>query len=371
MRIAARLLACSLGLAAIAQVQAQTNVVSDAVGFYKVNINVGKNFISSPMHNVHAYRGLVSSLIGTNQVVFNGSPNFTANTYSNVTLGGDVYTQYILVVRKDKTPGSPVGATGPGNDVTGDWWPILTNDTTSVTVNTHGDDLTKYLEAGDQMEIRKLMSLKDIFGTGVSSGTLILNTNSSTANVATGDVIRVADGTPSGGVVFTRAVIYKSGGASGEGYYKNAFTFIGDGSQVTFEPNEPIYVQRATSGTATNITAIGQVHSTPLTTYFNPGANTYGMPFPAPGTISNSGLTAVVLAAGATNGQFNTQVADGMREVQGSGFINSLYVRPDSNWFNLFTQTNSYNFNPGRGWVYYVKPSTGGRVWRQNLTFTP
>src|SRR5438876_159114 len=36
MRIATRLLACSLGLLAVAQLQAQTNVVSDPVGFYKV-----------------------------------------------------------------------------------------------------------------------------------------------------------------------------------------------------------------------------------------------------------------------------------------------------------------------------------------------
>src|ERR1043165_8867769 len=103
MRIAPRLLACSVGIFAVAQLQAQTNVVSDPVGFYKVTLTAGAGtFIQAPLHKIQTYRGIVSSVVG-NAVNLNGNPSFTANAFNRATLpgGSAQFYQYILIVRND------------------------------------------------------------------------------------------------------------------------------------------------------------------------------------------------------------------------------------------------------------------------------
>ena len=121
MRTAVNLLACTVGLFTIASVQAQSNVVSDPVGFYKVAINPGANFIAAPLQKVHAYRGTVAS-VSANTVTLNGNPNFTVNQFGPL----DGFSQYILIVRNDNSA-------NPG--IQGDWWNVTANAAGTVTLD--------------------------------------------------------------------------------------------------------------------------------------------------------------------------------------------------------------------------------------------
>ncbi|MEK7675638.1 MAG: CARDB domain-containing protein, partial [Verrucomicrobiota bacterium] len=194
-------------------------VVTDPAGYYGVTLNAGPNAVSVPLHNFATARGLVDSVSG-NIVTVTGSPGWSANAFAPQ----NGFNQYILLVRKD-------ASASPG--IEGDWWTIASNTGNTLTLSAGTDVLSSLLGSGDQIEIRRLTSLKDVFGTGT---TLILNKDSN-GNAAAGDssqadVIRFISGTS-----FGQPIFYHDGTILAAGYYVEGGN-VGplDGSTITVLP---------------------------------------------------------------------------------------------------------------------------------------
>jgi uncharacterized protein (TIGR02597 family) len=372
-------LALSLGAIGFAlagaTAQAQTNVISDPVGFYKIPLNPGANFVSAPLHPIQTYRGSIASISGST-INFSGSPSFVPNAFAPVTNGlAGVFNQYIAIVRST-TKGEvltnnlfvpPVVTT---NSYVGDWWVITANSTTNITVNPGSDVLASHLNVGDQIEIRKLTSIRDLFGFGA---TCVLNKDSDgLPSQATEDVVRYVVGTG-----FTKEIVYYDGSlGGGEGYLVDGdgpFT----GETVTIEPDEPLMVFRRVGSSATNITVLGQVQTRPLTHYFQPGANSFSAIYPANVPLAASGLKESKGFVPDADGLPSTSEDDVIRRVVGTGFTTeiTLYAGDTSPqapvWLVNGNTDDTFPLVPGAGYMYFVKPGSGGRVWRQPVPFNP
>ncbi len=357
MRTVAQTAACAIGLLIGAtQVQSAdpTNVLSDPVGFYKVNIGPGANFIAAPLQPMQEYRGARQSST-INSVTFSNTPNFVVNKYAPA----DGFNQYILIARfdADKTIGA-------ADNITGDWWTIVSNTTNTVTVNPMSDNLSTYLGAGDQFEIRRLTSLKDLLGTASSC---ILNKDTDfDVNPAQEDIIRYVVGTG-----FTKEIFYHSDVPAADGYYVDGAGPF-DGSTITLEPDEAFVLQRKV--TSTNMVSLGQVQTTRLTHYMVPGPNTFANAYPANAPISTSNLKESGFVQD-TDFDINPAQDDIVRSVIGTGFVDEIFYHSGAidtaGWYVGGSLNDAYPFVPGRGYVYFVKSGTGGRVWRQTVPFTP
>ncbi|MEK7685649.1 MAG: TIGR02597 family protein, partial [Verrucomicrobiota bacterium] len=237
-------------------------VVTDPAGFYGVGLNAGPNAISVPLHNFATARGLVDSVSGST-VTVTGSPGWAANAFA----AKDGFSQYILLVRKD-------ASASPG--IEGDWWTIASNTGNTLTLNAGTDVLSNLLGSGDQIEVRRLTSMKDLFGTGT---TLVLNRDSN-GNAAAGDssqadVIRFISGTS-----FGQPIFYHDGTLLPAGYYAQGGN-VGplDGSTITVLPGQGFMVFRKTGSSATTVLVNGQVQVSRLTQYLKVGPNVIGSPF--------------------------------------------------------------------------------------------
>src|ERR1051325_2232174 len=357
MRIATSLLACSFGIFAAAQLQAQTNVVSDPVGFYKVTLTAGAGkFIQAPLHKIQSYRGIVSGTSG-NIVNLNGNPSFTANAFNKATIpgGSAQFYQYILIVRNDAsaTPG-----------IEGDWWFIESNTTTNITLNpSHGAVST--IGAGDQIEVRKLTSIADLFGYPTS----ILNPDSTGDQAKeTADVIRFVNGTS-----FGAAVSFYTGGPTG--YLYSGDSSGSGGSAITIGPDQTIIVFRKAGGGNTNITSLGQVHIKRLTHYLVAGGNSIGNPFPVNAPLGPSGLEQSGWQTDTTGNQSKDET-DVIRVVNGTSFGAAISLQATNvtgfttnTWYDGSTLSGDIPLTPGAGYIMFRK--TGSLTWRQNVPFTP
>lgn len=366
MRTAVKLLTCAFGIVAGASlVQAQTNVISDPVGFYKVNINAGANFMSAPLHAVHSYRGLVDSVAG-NIVTLSGTPGFTVNAYGPALTGGPApisIPQYVMIVRQDSDTNSPTVG-----DYEGDWWLITANAAGTLTLDPAQGAPTSFIGAGDQIEVRKMTSLKDLFGT--NGGTINKSTNG-VAETALEDVIRRMNGTSFGTTIF-----YLDNTTNPAPGTNNHWIFggknAGDGSIVTFEPDEPLMLFRKTGSAPTNVVSLGQVHTKRLTHYLIEGANTYANPFPANALMKTSGLLETPGWVSSANNTFSTLDEDGLRILNGTSYgspIFHIFNPPNTNtWFGGGMSTNP-TVGSGSGYMIFIKAGTGGRTWRQRVPF--
>ena len=354
MRTAVKLLACSVGLFTLASAQAAapTNVVSDPVGFYKVNINEGANFVSAPMHKVHAYRGVVSGVSG-NTITFNGNPNFAVDQFNPVATPSP-RNQYIAIVRN--SAGSNEG----------DWWTIQDTAANTITVDPGADTMTTATPAGTQIEIRKLTSFKDLFGSGSE---YILNKSANgIANTADEDVIRFVIGTSFGATVIYRADTdqFRTGSPITGDW--------GDGSTLTIEPDEPVLVFRKAGTGSTNIVSLGQVQNRKLTHYFQEGANTFANSFPVNADWGTSGLFEAGMV-GSANTIANAADEDIIRPVNGTSFGQSIYYHlngvPPAFKRGTALADPTDNNKTGAGYVFFRKTGSGPLVWRQSVPFTP
>jgi len=370
MKTAAKLLACSVGLFAAAQLHAQTNVVSDPVGFYKIPIVAGANTFSVPLPKVHSYRGLIASVSGSN-ITFSGTPNLTAGAFAQATAGAEQRYQFMVLVKNDADQ-----AGGASNNVTGDWWLVDNNTTNSVTVNTGGDTLTSILGTGDQLEIRKLTSAEDLFGSGPN---YILNkdTLGSGDQVGFTDVIKTFVGTG-----FDDSIYYYEDGSPDSGYYLNG-NLVGSNSvaagKITFLPNASIVLYRKPGSPATNVVALGQVQTTKFTHYLAEGANAVGTPYPAAGQFQLSGL----LESGwhrDSNAVGQVGFTDVIRQINSPdsspsfGFGLYYYQDPnpvDTGWYDGTNVNSTITMDPSKGYMMFILPGSGGHRWRQTVPFTP
>ncbi|MBI3878982.1 MAG: TIGR02597 family protein [Verrucomicrobia bacterium] len=359
MSIVAKITASSLGALAIlfatAPAHAQTNVLSDPVGFFKVPLAVGPNFLAAPLFRVQAYRGLVGGVAGST-VTFSGTPGFTNNQFGPDGTTGN--NQFMAIVRNDAVPAG-------GTNITGDWWIITANTSNTVTLDPSQGPVS-LIGVGDQIEIRHLTTIADLFGLGAAT---ILNQDATgDQNKLTADVIRKVNGS-----ALSTAISYLTAPAGGPGYYDG--NTITDGSALTIEPDEPLLVYRLSG--ATNVVVLGQVQTTPLTHYLGSGPNAVSSVFPANSPLGTSGLTNAGWLQDATGDQ-NTLTTDLIRPVVGSSLSAPISLLGPGvstsglpTWYDGTTEDNNLPLVPAAGYLFYVKTGTGGRVWRQTVPFTP
>jgi uncharacterized protein (TIGR02597 family) len=326
---------------------------TEVIGLHKLVLNSGANFISVPLHQKSAFRGPVQSSTA-NSVTFGGTPGWAIDQFGP----SEGIKQYILIVRKDNSA---------GNSVEGDWWHITANTANQITVDAHGDNLTIHLSAGDELEVRRLTSVKDVFGFGASCR---LNKDSDfDVLVAQEDVIRTVVGTS-----FSDEIFYHDGSMDTEGYYLNGNLIgSGDGSTITLNPTQPIMLFRKTgSATVTNVLK-GTVQTTRLTQYLAPGANAFAIPFPLDAPI----LTSSLQESGWTsdlNFDILTSQEDIIRSVVGTSFTDEIFHYGGSDdvngWYLNGSLNEGFSFGPTKGYVAFVK-GPGPVVWRQAVPFDP
>lgn len=345
-----------------AQTSQAVDVYTDPVGFYKVSISSGANVISAPLQRTHDYRGLVAS-VTSSTVTVSGAPGWTANQFGPK----DGFSQYIVLLRQD-------ASASPGNE--GDWWTVISNTSNSLTLDVGIQDLTTVLGAGDNLEIRHLTSLADLCGP--SSSTIMAPDPGATGDKNVTDVIRFFS--PST-LNFTAGIISYIPPVNDYGL--DPGYYIGengpyDGSTITFAPGTAFVYNRLVSAGATNIVSVGQVQTKKITNYLLPGANAVGNPFPAGATLSTSGL----LESGWDPDKGVTgdkAITDVIRVFTGINFtadiityippVNDYSIEP-AGWYAGDTLVDSYQFQPGKGYVLFVKGPLALR-WRQAVPFTP
>jgi hypothetical protein len=338
--------------------KAQDKTISDVGAYYSIPIQAGPNFISAPLNASFTHRDLITT-VTSNSVTFTNAPGFAAGQFSPT----NGFDQYIVLVIKDADK-----AVGNSNNVTGDWWPVVTNTANTITVGLAGSGLTNLLSPGDVLELRRLVSLKDLFGEGTNC--FLYKDPSGNASTAECDVIRTMIG-----LSFGNQITYLDtnfvGQGSPEGYYINGSGPV-DGATITLMPDEPIEFFRKDGASETNLLIRGVAQATPLTHYINPSVETFGQPFAVGSPVGASGLREHIEANGAASVNLFANILDEdvVREVIGTSLASSLILNTNGNFYIGTTITNDYLFQPGRGWAYYIKPSTGGRAWRQRVPYS-
>ena len=330
-------------------------VVTDPAGYYRVTLNAGANAISVPLHNFATARGLVDSVSGST-VTVTGNPSWTANAFAPQ----NGFSQYIMLVRKD-------ASASPG--IEGDWWTIASNTGNTLTLSAGTDVLSSLLGSGDQIEIRRLSSMKDLFGTGP---TLILNKDSN-GNAASGDssqadVIRFISGTS-----FGQPIFYHDGTILAAGYYTQGGN-VGplDGSTITVLPGQGFMVFRKSGSSATTVLVNGQVQVSRLTEYLKVGPNVIGSPFAGAAPIGSSNLKESGWVSdsdgSAAAGDFSK--ASLLRLITGTSFGPSVFhhdgsILQPAGWYDANgVLNNDFPLQPGRAYIFFITPPNAVR-WRQ------
>jgi uncharacterized protein (TIGR02597 family) len=325
-------------------------VVSGVAGYCTVGISPGANAVSVPVQPLSVARGVVESVSG-GTVALKFGYNWAANAFGPA--GG--YPQYVLVVC-GRTAGSA-----------GDWWTITGNTGNSLTLDTGTDNLESLLASGDVVEIRRLTSLKDLFGSGPS---LILNQDGDgsamSGDSAKADVIRFVTGTAFGTAIFNHK------GMLAEGYYQGN-TYYGDGSGITVLPGQGFMVFRQPSSTAVGMVVAGQVQSTRLAHYLRAGPNVVGSPFAGAAPVGVSGLRESGWVDDSTGAAVNgdASAADLFRLIQGTAFGTPVFyhkgLQPEG-WYEGQTKNNDFPLQPGSAYIFFMK--NAGR-WRQAVPYSP
>jgi hypothetical protein len=321
------------------------------VGVHRLSLESGPNFVSVPLHGAATLSAVVESASATG-VTLAVDPGWAANELAP----RDGFAQYILLVRSDASE-------SPG--VQGDWWRVVGNGTDSLTVDTRGEDLTTLLAAGDEVEVRRLTSVKDLFG---SAGDLklIADTNFDVLSTEE-DVIRFVQG-----VSFSGEVFYHSGAPGETGYYFNGSLLgTGDGSTITLLPNEPFLFLRKAGSAALDLLLAGAVLDTRFSHYLVPGANAVGVVYPVPASIGSSNLKE---SGFVSDVNFDVLVSeeDIIRAVIGTSFGDEIFhyagVDDVNGWYVNGTLADDYIFGPTRGYIFFV---TGAETlrWRQGVAF--
>lgn len=326
----------------------------DVVGVHRLSLASGPNFVSLPLHGAAAFRGVVQSVSASGMTV-SVDPVWAADSFGP----RDGFTQYIVLVRTDASE-------SPG--IQGDWWPVQSNGADNLTVGTRGEDLSTLLAAGDEVEVRRLTSLKDLFGSGA---TLKLNPDLDFDVLTTQeDVIRFIQG-----VSFSGEVFYHQGTPSETGYYFNGSLLgTGDGSTITLMPGEPILVWRKAGSNPLAMLLSGSVLKTRFTHYLGPGPNAVGAVYPVPSPLALANLHESGWVSD-ENFDVLTSEEDIIRAVNGTSFGEEVFhhagpVDAAYGWYASGEFTEVYSFQPTRGYIFFVSGSSTLR-WRQNPALEP
>lgn len=330
----------------------QAAVVSEPVTASKVTVTTGATFVAPAARNAPAYRGQVASVAG-DTLILAGSPGWTANQFAPVNLNGTEFYQYLVILRHDRS------AEGPGNQ--GDWWLVDSNGTGTLTVEPSGGPFgttASRLGAGDTVEVIKLPSIKDLFGT---ASTLRINADTDFDDT-TGDYLRIVSGTS-----FGSSIMYHDGSVvSPAGWYFD-FAEVGDGAQVTLYPDQAIMVFH--QGAATDLHSSGPLQSFALTHYLVAGANALATGFGKDALLTASGLQ----AAGFLDTDFDDTTEDYIRLVNGTSFGSSIMyhngtVNPPAGWYLDFGLDATAALPATAGFILFAD---GAMTWRQPPPFVP
>lgn len=348
------LAASLLGAAALLTANTAGAGSSPVVGLYKVALTPGPNFLSSPLQRPAVLKATVASVSG-NTVTFAGSPRMTPGAFNEQTIEfSRVFTQYILVLTRD-------ASASPGN--TGDWFGVVSNtDSTLTLLPAATQTPAASLAAGDEVEIRKLTSFKDIFGAGT---TCILNKDDDLdPSVATEDIVRFMDGTS-----FQVEVFYHDGsaGPGTEGYYVDG-EHDPDGSRITVAPDEPIMLFRRTG--SINAVIMGNVQSVPLSHYLVAGANAVSTGFPVDAPVGTSGLRGPGWVDDSDLDP-NAATENIVNRVVGTSFTDQAFyhngAEDGAGWYVNGDLNNNWGLPPAGGLIMFIKnPMT----WRQSIPFS-
>ena len=320
---------------------------SDVVGTYQVPLQAGANFISIPFQPSADFRGeLESATVDT--ITFVGTPEWAVNEFAF----RENRPQYILRVTK---------AASAGSQIEGDWWYIRSNTATTVTLDPSADDLQQHLSVGDTLAVQRLTSIKDLFG---SKSTCTLNPDQN-LDVLTleEDVVRTLEGTS-----FADEIFYHDGSLASAGYYLNGvLAGDGDGSTITFNPDQPLMLFRKSGAPAASLTLCGHVQRTALTHYLTPGANPMATVFPVEAPLSTGGLKESGWTSD-TNFDVLRSEEDIIRSVVGTSLADEVFHYSGGDapqgWYANGTRKNDYALQPARGYIFFIQgPET--RIWRQ------
>ena len=262
--------------------------------------------------------------------------------------------QYLAIIRTDASE-------SPGFQ--GEWWHISGNSSKTITVDNGGEDVTTVVGVGDELEIRRLTSIKDLFGSGATS--VLLKDSNFDVLTSEEDVIRFLDG-----VSFSAEVFCHDGSLGAAGYYLNGVLIgSGDGSTITLNPGQSLIYFRRTGAAPLTIVAHGTVQSTRLTHYLAPGPNAVGSAFPIEAPISTSNL----LEGGwlsDINFDILTTEEDLIRAVDGTSFGEEIfhYQGPDdvNGWYVNGVYSPDFAFQPTRSYMFFIQGARALR-WRQNV----
>lgn len=334
----------------------QASGISEIAGIYKIPLTSaggGANFVSAPMQPKPVFRGKVSAISG-NTITLEGSPRLTSGAYSQAAVGSFNFAQYLVLLRKD-------ASSTPGN--AGDWFGIVRNTENQLTLTPGLALPSTSFGVGDEIEIRKMTSIKDLFGSGA---TCILNKDVDTdITQSQEDIIRLTAGTG-----FAEQIIYHNGAVVDEGYYVED-SHDPDGSKITLAPDEVLWVFRKTGSATVNVVSTGRAQSTPLTHYLAAGANPLATGFAVESPVGTSSL----LEAGWVS-DVNEDLVIGqdgiIRSLQGTGFVDTVFhyagVNADPGWYLNDALNPTYPLPAGQGLMYFAVNSL---IWRQPAPFKP
>lgn len=314
-------------------------LVLDPVGYFPVGIQSGFNLSSTPLQTFPTH--IAGSVAITRDTVVFGAPFWQPGQFDPK----EGFSQYVVAVR---TPATNSPARG------GDWWPVVLTGTDRLKLETRGVDLRLELQVGDEVEVRRLTTLAEIFATPSGSATFVH-----------GD----------------RLTVYSHLGTATELAYIVPTT--GPGGFYTLNPDQSLRAPVGLTSPAlipgvgfqfnriggTLIQPVlGRVHSFGLTHYVASGVELVSTPFPIATTLERSGL----IQAGIVNEIVgSTQPRDELWFIESASPLLTVTHRSVANqassWYANGVWTPNIGLSPGKAAWFIPAPRATTYRWRQPL----
>ena len=353
LRKSAKLAGLAAIMAAAATPALHATVNSDVVTASKYTQPAGPNFFGIVAHPAPLFTGSVVSVVG-NVITINGT--LTAGALNSILIDGTRDTaQYVVKLRHDRT--------GDGDKNEGSWFLIAANTGTTVTVapNALGGAADSLIAAGDIVQIEKLPTLQDAWGSG--AGVLVDQDNN--FDDASGDTIYTVSGTG-----FSEAIVYHDGSLVPAGWY-DVFSglSIGDGSTFTFAPDQAVFSYN-NYGPAYDVTLKGNIQCFALSHFILPGFNGITTGFAASAPLGAAGLFLPPVPGSTFKAESNfDDSSDALYSLIGTGFDKALIYHDGSlltqGWYDAFGGTPEATFPLTAGTGYYVKNTGAPYIWHE------